>query len=125
IMRCSVEAIVPLDHGLGWNQLNDGSRRIHGARRRIGGSQRRVEPLIPGGFSGSFSALFRRWRPAGLPAFGPRSALPGCLKLHGLLVLLSAFIAERETYRPSAAHHVDRSLAAVFQRNLVSLRAAA
>jgi len=38
----------------------------------------------------STAPFFRRWRPAGLPAFGPRSAPPGCLKLHGLLVLLSA-----------------------------------
>src|SRR5215467_10010711 len=46
IMRCSVEAPVPLDHGLGWNQLNDGSRWIHGARGRIGGGQRRVEMAL-------------------------------------------------------------------------------
>src|SRR5262249_4904058 len=46
IMRCSVEALVPLDHGLGWNQLNDGSRWIHGARGRIGGGQRRVEMAL-------------------------------------------------------------------------------
>src|SRR6516165_7344446 len=43
IMRCSVESPVALDHGLAWNQLNDRSRWIHGARRRIGGGQRRVE----------------------------------------------------------------------------------
>src|SRR6516164_1163312 len=43
IMRCSVEALVALDHGLAWNQLNDRSRWIHGARGRIGGGQRRVE----------------------------------------------------------------------------------
>src|SRR5215470_7994811 len=41
-----------------------------------------------------------RNRPAGLPAFGPRSAPPGCLKLHGLLVLLSAFIAEARNLPP-------------------------
>src|SRR5215510_15137808 len=46
IMRCSVEAPVPLDHGLGWNQLNDGSRWIHGARGRIRGGQRRVEMAL-------------------------------------------------------------------------------
>src|SRR5215831_8613747 len=33
--------------------------------------------------------LFRRWRPAGSPAPGPRSALPGCLKLQRLLVSLA------------------------------------
>ncbi len=32
------------------------------------------------------SALFCRWRPAGLSAFGPRSAPTGRLKLHRLLV---------------------------------------
>lgn len=36
----------------------------------------------------STASLFRRWRPAGLPAPGSRSALTGCLKLHGLLVSL-------------------------------------
>jgi hypothetical protein len=39
----------------------------------------------------STAALFRRWRPAGLPTLGPRSAPTGCLKLHGLLVSLRAF----------------------------------
>jgi hypothetical protein len=34
----------------------------------------------------STAALFCRWRPAGLAAPGTRSALPGSLKLHGLLV---------------------------------------
>ena len=43
IMRCSVEALVALDHGLARNQLNDRSRWIYGARGRIGGGQRRVE----------------------------------------------------------------------------------
>src|SRR5262245_3801098 len=43
IMRCGVEALILLDHGLGRNQLNDGSRRIHSPRRRIGGGKRRLE----------------------------------------------------------------------------------
>src|SRR5262245_12041266 len=42
VMRCSVVAPVPLDHGLARNQLNDRSRWIHGARRRLGGGQRPV-----------------------------------------------------------------------------------
>src|SRR5262249_9935665 len=43
IMRCGVEALIPLDHGLGRNQLNDGSRRIRSPPRRIGGGKRRLE----------------------------------------------------------------------------------
>src|SRR5499426_2001276 len=41
--RVGVEALVALDHGLARNQLNNGSRWIHGAPRRIGGGQRRGE----------------------------------------------------------------------------------
>src|SRR5262249_46522320 len=37
----------------------------------------------------SAAPFFYRWRPAKLPALGPRAALPGCLKLHGLLVSLA------------------------------------
>ena len=36
----------------------------------------------------STAPLFRRWRPAGLPALCTRSALPGCLKLNRLRVSL-------------------------------------
>src|SRR6516164_9345154 len=46
IMRRSVEAPVPLDHGFPRDQLNDGSRWIHGAPRRIGGGERSVETAL-------------------------------------------------------------------------------
>src|SRR5262249_17489360 len=43
VMRYRVKALVPLHHGLGGNQLDDGARWIRTARRRIGDCQRRVE----------------------------------------------------------------------------------
>jgi hypothetical protein len=41
------------------------------------------------------ASLFRRWRPAGLPVPGARSALTGFLKLQGLLVSFACVVVGR------------------------------